>query len=167
MPAEQEIVHWYNQIPDLANGDIPDDYPYTPNDYPFDKFGELHSLLNRLCDEIGSVIYDISGGTVNIVARGLPNGATFSFNLQQWFTNEREVKRYLREWFPSFNIPYIMGGLANYTNYSGSIQERMLNRVFGYTDRPNSVTRVIESKDNPSPCTGKKEASDINYLDVI
>lgn len=136
MPAEQEIVHWYNQIPDIANGDIPDDYPITPDDYPADRITELHDLFNRLCDEIGNITYDINNGTVNIIARGLPNGATFSFRLYQWLTNEREVKRYLREWFPSFNIPYTMGGLAHYIA-------------------------------NPSPCTGKEEAPDINYLDVI
>ena len=169
MPAEQEIVHWYNQIPDLANGDIPDDYPYTPNDYPFDKFGELHSLLNRLCDEIGSVTYDISGGIVNIVARGLPNGATFSFNLQQWFTNEREVKRYLREWFPSFNIPYTMGGIANYISAATPTQEMLMEYAhrLPLNSLPNIVTKPIDTNTNPSTCTGKKEASDINYLDVI
>ena len=157
MPAEQEIVHWYNQIPDLANGDIPDDYPSSPYDYPANSITELHDLLNRLCDEIGNITYDISNGTVNIVAYGLPNGATFSFSLQQWLTNEREVKRYLRGWFPSFNIPYVMEGLANNTNIPSVEREQMLYEL----------RKRVNMKVTPSTCTGKEEASDINYLDVI
>ena len=157
MPAEQEIVHWYNRVPDLANGEIPDDYPVTPDDYPANRIAELHDLLNRLCDEIGNITYDISSGTVNIVARGLPNGATFTFSLYQWLTNEREVKRYLRGWFPSFNIPYVMEGLANNTNIPSVEREQMLYEL----------RKRVNMKVTPSPCTGKEEASDINYLDVI
>ena len=157
MPAQQEIVHWYNRVPDLANGDIPDDYPVTPDDYPANRITELHDLLNRLCDEIGNITYDISNGTVHIVAHGLPNGATFSFSLQQWLTNEREVKRYLREWFPSFNIPYVMEGLANNTNIPSVEREQMLYELM----------KRVNMKVTPSLCTGKEEASDINYLDVI
>ena len=157
MPAEQEIVHWYNRVPDLANGDIPDDYPVTPDDYPANRITELRDLLNRLCDEIGNITYDISNGTVHIVARGLPNGATFTFSLYQWLTNEREVKSYLREWFPSFNIPYVMEGLANNTNIPSVEREQMLYEL----------RKRVNMKVTPSPCTGKEEASDINYLDVI
>ena len=157
MPAEQEIVHWYNRVPDLANGEIPDDYPVTPDDYPANRIAELHDLLNRLCDEIGNIIYDMSNGTVNIVARGLPNGATFTFSLYQWLTNEREVKRYLLEWFPSFSIPYVMGGLAHNINSPSVEREQMLYEL----------RKRVNMKVTPSPCTGKEEASDINYLDVI
>ena len=157
MPAEQEIVHWYNRVPDLANGEIPDDYPSSPYDYPANRITELRDLLNRLCDEIGNIIYDISNGTVHIVARGLPNGATFTFSLYQWLTNEREVKRYLREWFPSFNIPYTMGGLADNINSPSVEREQMLYEL----------RKRVNMKVTPSTCTGKEEASDINYLDVI
>ena len=157
MPAEQEIVHWYNRVPDLANREIPDDYPVTPDDCPANSITELHDLLNRLCDEIGNITYDISNGTVNIVAHGLPNGATFTFSLYQWLTNEREVKRYLREWFPSFNIPYTMGGIAHSINSPSAELEQM----------SYELRKRVNMKVTPSPCTGKKEASDINYLDVI
>lgn len=157
MPAEQEIVHWYNRVPDLANGDIPDDYPVTPDDYPASSITELHDLLNRLCDEIGNITYDISNGTVNIVAHGLPNGTTFTFSLYQWLTNEREVKRYLRTWFPSFSIPYVMEGLAHNINSPSAEREQM----------SYELRKRVNMKVTPSPCTGKEEASDINYLDVI
>ena len=157
MPAEQEIVHWYNRVPDLANREIPDNYPVTPDDYPANSITELHDLLNRLCDEIGNITYDISNGTVHIVARGLPNGATFTFSLYQWLTNEREVKSYLREWFPSFNIPYTMGGLPNNINIPSAEREQM----------SYELRKRVNMKVTPSPCTGKEEASDINYLDVI
>ena len=169
MPAEQEIVHWYNRVPDLANGEIPDDYPVTPDDYPANSITELHDLLNRLCDEIGNITYDISNGTVHIVARCLPNGATFTFSLYQWLTNEREVKSYLREWFPSFNIPYTMGGIANYianpTPTDGMIRDYARDYLNSFEH--TRVLIPIDSITNPSPCTGKEEASDINYLDVI
>lgn len=157
MPAEQETVHWYNRVPDLANREIPDDYPVTPDDYPANSITELHDLLNRLCDEIGNITYDISNGTVHIVARGLPNGTTFTFSLYQWLTNEREVKRYLRKWFPSFNIPYTMEGLANNINIPSAEREQM----------SYELRKRVNMKVTPSPCTGKEEASDINYLDVI
>lgn len=125
MPAEQEIVHWYNQIPSVENGFIAEDDPSITDysdmvnrsfhdDYTADRITKLRDLLDRLCNDIGSITYNITYDVVNIVARGLPNDTTFSFSLQQWLTDEREVKRYLREWFPSFNIPYTMGGIANH-----------------------------------------------------
>ena len=259
MPAEQEIVHWYNQIPDLVNGDIPDDYPNTPDDYPANRITELRDLLDRLCNDIGNITYDISHNIVHIIMSD-SNRTTYSFGLRTWLTDEREVKRYLREWFPSFNIPYTMGGIANYIHSTTPTQEIIMDYARNhfdnlerrtthsinvipiephprnpYNDRiietltqvandldtqlyyaildthviiedrsfspvyslsltldifemmalpivelsrrirmerevrnlPNSVTRVIESKDTPSTCTGKEEAPYTNYLDVI
>ena len=55
MPVQQEIVHWYNHVPDIANGDIPDDYPATPNDYPATCIIELADLINRLCESEGNI----------------------------------------------------------------------------------------------------------------
>ena len=113
MPAEQEIFHWYNHIPDIVNGEIPDDYPATPNDYPATYIGELIDLLNRLCNSEGSMTWEFRDGFVNIIRSGI-DSATFSFHLSQWREDEREVKRYLREWFPSFSIPYAMVGITNH-----------------------------------------------------
>ena len=283
MPVQQEIVHWYNHVPDIANGDIPDDYPATPNYYPATCIIELVDLINRLCESEGNLTWEIRDGFVNIVSNN-PSRGTYSFRLSQWRDNEREVKRYLRDWFPSFNIPYTMGGLASYIQNPEPIQTRILDEarrrfdnvehqrcyeytriipiephpqndfnnriretlinvaigldvhlhyaitdthvriedrgfdpvytlsfridffemqalpivevsrririgrevrrnaaspyvfessrryndmVFNRMDTPNSVTRAIESKDTPSTCTGKEEASDVNYLDVI
>ena len=156
MPAEQEIVHWYNQIPDIANGDIPDDYPSSPYDYPADRITELHDLLNQLCNDIGTLSYEISNGIITIRKNDIEN-TVYKFALRIWLTNEREVKRYLREWFPSFNIPYVMEGLANNTNIPSVEREQMLYEL----------RKRVNMKVTPSPCTGKEEASDINYLDVI
>ena len=156
MPAEQEIVHWYNQIPDIANGDIPDDYPSSPYDYPADRITELHDLLNQLCNDIGTLSYEISNGVITIRKNDIEN-TVYKFALRIWLTNEREVKRYLREWFPSFNIPYVMEGLANNTNIPSVEREQMLYEL----------RKRVNMKVTPSPCTGKEEASDINYLDVI
>ena len=156
MPAEQEIVHWYNRVPDLANVDIPDDYPATPNDYPANYMIELTDLLNRLCESEGNIIWEIRDGFVNIVSNN-PSRGTYSFHLSQWRDNEREVKRYLRVWFPSFNIPYVMEGLANNTNIPSVEREQM----------SYELRKRVNMKVTPSPCTGKEEASDINYLDVI
>ena len=156
MPAEQEIVYWYNRVPDLANGDIPDDYPSSPYDYPANRITELHDLLNKLCNDIGTLSYEISNSVITIRKSDIEN-TVYKFALRIWLTNEREVKRYLREWFPSFNIPYVMEGLANNTNIPSVEREQMLYEL----------RKRVNMKVTPSTCTGKKEASDINYLDVI
>lgn len=156
MPAEQEIVYWYNCVPDLANGDIPDDYPSSPYDYPANRITELHDLLNKLCNDIGTLSYEISNSVITIRKSDIEN-TVYKFALRIWLTNEREVKRYLREWFPSFNIPYVMEGLANNTNIPSVEREQMLYEL----------RKRVNMKVTPSTCTGKKEASDINYLDVI
>ena len=156
MPAQQEIVHWYNRVPDLANGDIPDDYPVTPDDYPANRITELHDLLNKLCNDIGTLSYEISNSVITIRKSDIEN-TVYKFALRIWLTNEREVKRYLREWFPSFNIPYVMEGLANNINSPSVEREQMLYEL----------RKRVNMKVTPSLCTGKEEASDINYLDVI
>ena len=156
MPVQEEIVRWHHRIHDMANGDIPDDYPATPNDYPATYITELADLINRLCESEGNLTWEIREGFVNIVSNN-PSRGTYSFRLSQWRDNEREVKRYLREWFPSFNIPYTMVGLANNTN-SPSVEREQMSY---------ELRKRVNMKVTPSPCTGKEEASDINYLDVI
>ena len=165
MPAQQEIVHWYNAVPDVCNGDIPDDYPDTPDNYPVAKIIELRNLLNRLCNEIGTLSYEIANDIVEIREQG----TVYSFNIREWLTNRQVVIAYLRDWFPSFNIPYTMGGIANYISAATPTQEMLMEYAhrLPLNSLPNMVIRPIDTNTNPSPCTGKEEASNINYLDVI
>ena len=80
MPVQQEIVHWYNHIPDIANVDIPDDYPATPNYYPATYITELAELINRLCESEGNLTWEMRDGFVDIVSNN-PSRGTFSFSL--------------------------------------------------------------------------------------
>ena len=153
MPAEQEITHWYNRVPDLVNGDIPDDYPATPNDYPATYITELAELINRLCESEGNITWEMRDGFVNIVSNN-PSRGTFSFSLQQWLTSRDTVKSYLREWFPSFNIPYTMGGLANYIQNPEPVQTRIRDearRRFNNIEHQRCYvyTRIIPIEPHP------------------
>ena len=318
MPAQQEIVHWYNTVPDVYNGDIPDDYPDTPDNYPTTEIIELRNLLNRLCNEISTLSYEMANNIVKI----REHDTVYLFNIREWLINRQVVIMYLQDWFPLFRIyhgtelwheimdfisdidskvsylytenegnifrfrrnsdhniifaftyndyvnnkiyvydhlrqlfpyagiPYIMGGIADSTNSPNPVIESANNRTIHpglipmlpyqrtpFNDRiretlnlvaiglgiqlhyaitpthvriedrsfepiytlsyridffemnalpiaeisrrirldrevringiPNMVTRPIDSITTPSPCTGKEEASDINYLDVI
>ena len=153
MPVQEEIVHWYNHVPDIANGDIPDDYPATPNDYPATYITELAELINRLCDSEGNITWEIRDGFVDIVSSN-PSRSTFSFSLQQWLTSRDTVKSYLREWFPSFNIPYTMGGIVNHIQNPEFVQTRILDearRRFNNIERPRHYedTRIIPIEPHP------------------
>ena len=143
MPVQQEIVHWYNAVPNVSNEDIPNNSPTTPAEDMMAGVTDLRNLLDRLCDEIGTLSYEMENDVVEI----REHGTVYSFNIREWLTNRRVVMAYLRDWFTSFRIH--------------------LEREVRRNATPNTATVPLNNKPTPSTCTGKEEASDVNYLDVI
>ena len=141
MPVQQEIVHWYNTVPDVYNGDIPDDYPDTPDNYPMTEIIELRNLLNRLCDEIGGTLsYGICSNRVEIRKHDI----VYSFSISEWLTNRQVVMTYLQDWFPSFRIHHGTELWHEIMDFISDIDSKV---SYLYTENDGNVFRFRRNSD--------------------
>ena len=143
MPVQQEIVHWYNAVPNVSNDDIPNNSPTTPAEDMMACVTDLRNLLDRLCDEIGTLSYEMENDVVEM----REHGTVYSFNIREWLTNRRVVMAYLLDWFPSFRIH--------------------LERDVRRNATPNTATVPLNNEPTPSTCTGKEEVPYTKYKSVI
>ena len=141
MPAQQEIVHWYNTVPDVYNGDIPDDYPDTPDNYLMTEIIELRNLLDRLCDEIGTLSYEMGNNIVKI----REHDTVYLFNIREWLTNRQVVMAYLQDWFPSFRIYHGTELWHEIMDFISDIDSKV---SYLYTENEGNVFRFRRNSDH-------------------
>ena len=141
MPVQQEIVHWYNAVPNVSNEDIPNNSPTTPAEDMMACVTDLRNLLDRLCDEIGTLSYEMENDVVEI----REHGTVYSFNIREWLTNRRVVMAYLRDWFPSFRIHHGTELWHEIIDFISDIDSRV---SYLYTENEGNVFRFRRNGDH-------------------
>ena len=150
----------YAGIPDIMGGIA--DSIYSPN--PVTESANNRTIYPGLIPMLPSQrtpFNDRIRETLNLVAIGL--------GIQLYYAiTPTHVRIEDRSFEPIYTLSYRIDFFEMNALPVAEISRRIrLDREVRMNGIPNMVTRPIDSITTPSPCTGKEEASDINYLDVI